>query len=340
MKFGYGWFAAWRSHRHFRSLLNGYQTTALLNLAARLGIADLLERGPMSSIDLACSLGAHDSSLHRLLRAFVVIGICQEESGDRFGLAGAGKYLLKKPSTLYGQAIINGEIYSRAWNGLFHSAMTGEPAFNKIFGMDVWEYRRQHPELAEYFNAGLSDGASRIAREILKAYDLSPFHTIADIGGGYGLLLATILKAYPHARGILLDQPHVATEARPRLAAAGVAERCRIIGGDFFDSIPQGADVHILKSVIHDYDDQRSESILRNCKHALNRGGRLLLVEREKPERAESAPYTVLLDVNMLAVTGGRERRHAEYRAILEAAGFTAVRSISLRSGFNIFESM
>lgn len=322
-----------------RELLTGHQNTALLYVAAKLGLADLLADGPRTSVDLARSLGAHAPSLHRVLRGLAVLGVCAEEDDGRFRLTALGSGLQSgRAGSLRDYAVLSGEEYVKAWGGLLHSAMTGETAFDSAFGMSQWEHRRQHAELNEHFNAWLREKATPSIRAILTAYDFSSFGTVADVGGGHGALLAAILRTHPCVTGVLLDQPHVVADARGRMERAGVAARCRIVGGDFFDHIPEGADAHILKSVIHDWDDARSLVILRNCHRALVDRGTLLLIERVLPDRAEQDPDTIFMDLHMLAVTGGRERSDAEYRALLAAAGFRMKRTIPIGPSFHIIE--
>jgi SAM-dependent methyltransferase len=324
-----------------QTLLNGYRRTALLYLAAKLGLADLLAKGPRSSAELAQSLGAHAPSLHRVLRGLVALGVCSEEHDGRFGITPLGAYLRAgTPGSVHGSAILCGEEYLGAWGGLLHSVMTGETAFNHVFGMSLWDHQVRHPELSECFNVRLRQDTVQSTRAILAAYDFSPFRTICDVGGGHGALLSAILKAYLSATGILFDQPHVVAEGRPYLEAAGVAARCRIDGGSFFERVPEGADAHILKSVIHDWDDEQSLAILRNCHRALKQQGRLLLLEWVIPARVEHAPEVIMADVHMLAVTGGRERSELEYRALFAAAGFKMTRIIPTHSPLSIIEGV
>ena len=324
-----------------QALLDGYRSTALLYVAARLRLADLLADGPRDSAELAQQVGAHAPSLRRILRGLVALGVCSEEHDGRFGITPLGALLrADAPGSLRNAAILSGEEYLGAWGGLLHSVMTGETAFNRAFGMSQWEHREQHAELNDCFNAGLREETARVTGAILAAYDFSSFHTIADVGGGHGSLLAAILKAHPSVSGLLFDRPHVVAEARPCLEEAGVGGRCRITGGDFFCRVPDGADAHVLKSVIHDWDDEQSLALLRNCHKALEERGALLLVERVMPARVEADPDTVLLDVHMLAVTGGRERSEAEYRALLTAAGFRLTRVIPTRCRFSLIEAV
>jgi SAM-dependent methyltransferase len=327
--------------RWLQTLLNGYRSTALLYLAAKLDLADLLASGPRSSADLAQSLGAHLPSLHRVLRGLVTLGVCSEKEDGRFGLTALGTCLQsERPGSVRGSAILCGEEWVAAWGALLHSVMTGETAFNHVFGMSQWDHRVQHPELNECFNARTRESTAQAMSAILAAYDFSPFCTIADVGGGHGALLAAILQAYPSATGILFDQPHVVAEGRPYLEAAGVTARCRVDGGNFFECVPDGADAHILKSVIHDWDDGQSLAILRNCHRALKRQGRLLLIERVMPIRAEHTPEMIMGDLHMLAVTGGQERSEFEYRALFASAGFKLTRVIPTYSWLSIIEGI
>ncbi len=323
------------------ALLNGYQNTALVYVAAKLGLADLLAGGSRESSDLARSVGAHPSALHRILRALVVLGVCREDDDGRFSMSSSGVLLrADAPGSLRAMAIICGEEYLGAWGGLLHSVLTGEKAFDRVFGMSQWEHREMHPELSEQFNSDLAQETARAGAAIVAAYDFSQFGAIADVGGGQGALLAAILNACPKTSGILLDTPHVIEKAHRYLEGEGVAARCRCVSGDFFAGVPDGADVHVLKSVIHDWDDEKSLVILANCRAALNAEGRLLLVERVMPERAADDPSTILVDVQMLAITGGRERTEAEYRALLSAAGFRLTKIIPTAAPFKIIEGV
>jgi SAM-dependent methyltransferase len=227
-----------------------------------------------------------------------------------------------------------------AWSALVHSAMTGETAFAHIFGMDPWEHRQKDKALSERFNADLNSETARSAAALVEAYDFSAFQVVCDVGGGYGALLCATLAAYPAMRGILLEQAGVATGARSYVASQGLAERCAVVEGDFFESVPEGADAYVMKSVVHDWPDARSVAILENCRRALRPDGRVILIERVMPALAKDAPDTVRVDLHMLAVTGGRERSEAEYQELLEAAGFNLGRVMRTRSPFCVIEGV
>lgn len=328
-----------RSPQGLQALINGYQHTALIYLAAKLRLADHLGESPKSGAELAQALGADAPSLHRVLRGLATLGVCSEAPDGRFALTAAGAELRSgSPSAARGLALLTGEEYAPAWGNLLHTVMTGEPAFRHCFGMDTLEHRAEHPELNDHFNIGLALNASRIAPTILAAYDFSAFRTVADVGGGQGALLAALLQAHPHLNGTLLERPDVAAAARAHLEAAGVSARCRVVEGDFFHDVPAGANVLILKSVLHDWEDERAAMLLRNCRQALSAQGKLLIIERLLPERAADDPAAIIVDLQMLALTGGRERSQADYRALLDASGFALAKARRTPSGFSILE--
>ena len=323
-----------------RASLNGYRESALLYIAAKLGLADLLVKGPRDIDDLACSVGAHAPSLYRVLRGLVVMGVLSEKRDRRFGLTALGTWLLSdKRNSLTKTAILCGEGRYVVFGSLIKCVTTGKSAWTDQ-GFNCFEYLRKHPKLGMIYSTSMRRHTSRIAQSILAAYDFHSFHTIADIGGGHGALLATILKSYPSHTGILFDQPHVINDALPYLKKAGVAERCRIIGGDFLNHIQAGADVFILKNVLHNWDDEHSTIILRNCREALGEGGRILLVERLMPARAEDNPETIWLDLWMLAQMGGQERTENHFRELLTETGFVFTRAFPTASQLWVIEAV
>jgi hypothetical protein len=324
-----------------QSLMDGYRSTALIYVAAKLGIADLLAGRARKSDELAVELGADAASLHRILRALSALKVLSEDDAGCFGLTKLGDHLRTGgPGSLRAAAILCGEERMPAWRGLEHSAMTGETAFQYVFGVDIWTHRKQHPELNALFNAGIGERTARVTQAIVAAYDFSRFRMVADVGGGQGVLLTGILKAYPATQGILFDQPHVVAGAREYLDGNEVVARCRIVGGNIFENVPEGADLQILKSVIHDWADGPALEILRNCHRALKPRGTLLVIERILPARAEQAPGVILGDLHMLAITGGRERTIDEYRSLLARSGFRLSRVIEMASPLRIIEAL
>ena len=316
-------------------MATGYQVSQALYAAARLGIADLLAAGPRAVEDLAQASGSHAPSLYRLLRALAGLGVFAQDDDGRFRLTPLAELLRSDVLDSIRAAILNhgGRNY-RLWGDLLYGVQSGENAFEHIFGMPSWGYFAQHPEEGALFDTFMATRARQRRAALLAAYDFAGAHTIIDVGGGRGALLAGILAAYPTVRGVLFDQPQVVEAARETLQAAGVAERCEIIGGDFFESVPAGGDVYVLSTVLHDWPDDRATAILRNCRRALIPGGRLLIVDRVIPagDQAWAGKFYDL--AMMLEHVGGRERSEAEWRDLLSASGFRPARIIPMPDGF------
>ena len=330
---------AWEG-QSLETLLHGYRATALLYVAAKLKIADHLAHGSQTSQQLAKTLNAHEPALHRILRGLVVLGFCTE-TGDQFQLTSLGKkFRSTSGRSEYHQAILNGEEYATAWNHLLESAMTGKTAFDLAFGESPWEHRQKNPELNEHFNVWLESGAAAAGWAIAAAHDFSRCRVVADIGGNEGSLLISILQASPSTRGILMDQSHVIAAAQKRLNAAGLQSRCEIVGGNFFEAIPPGADVYILKSILHDWDDEKCRLILKNCGAVMKPGQSLLVAERIRPARVKDHPATIMSDLHMLAVTGGQERTVEQYQTLFTAAGFALQKTNSLKTGHSLMEAV
>jgi len=238
-----------------------------------------------------------------------------------------------------------GETLYRTWGGLLHSVQTGEPAFSQVFDMPIYQYLTQHPEAAAVFNEAMIQMTTQVASAVVAAYDFSRFRTLVDVGGGYGTLVAAVLRATPTLSGIVFDLPRVADGARKYLEAVGLAERCLVVGGDFFESVSGGGDAYILKSIIHAYDDGRATRILTHCHRAVEEKGTLLLVERVLPARisqSNPAQAVTLNDLNMLVTSGGHERTEAEFRALFSVAGFRLTNIIATQApmGFSVIEGV
>src|SRR5215213_10564468 len=323
-----------------RRLVNGYQVTQAIHVAAVLGLADLLADGPRSSDDLAAATTTHPGTLYRLLRALAGVGVFREE--DRhFALTDLGACLrVDAPEPLAGWAAFVGESsHWQAWSALLHSVRTGENAFRHVHGIDSWTFRSRRPELSASFDRAMTDLSRQLSAAILAAYDFGCFGQIIDVGGGNGAFLAAILAKHPEMRGVLFDQPHVVSGAGPVLTAAGVADRCEVVGGSFFDAIPTGGDAYILKAILHDWEDQPCVQILQTCRRAMADGTALLVVERELG-RLNQDPDAKFSDLNMLVGPMGRERTPAEYAALFTAAGFRFVGFTPSAVGTGVFEGI
>jgi hypothetical protein len=323
-----------------RASINGYRESILLYIAAKLGLADLLVKGPRDSDELALLVGAHAPSLYRVLRGLVVLGLISEKQDGRFALTALGTWLLSdKRNSLRNSALLCGEGRYIAFGSLLKSVMTGEPSYSGP-EIDYYEFRKQNLDLDRSFNTEMARRTRLNTESILAAYDFRSLKTVADIGGGHGALLSAILKAYPTHTGILFDQPHVTNDALPFLEKAGVVKRCRIVGGDFFDRIQTCADAFILKNILHNWDDERCITILRNCREALAQGGKILVIEGLMPARAEDNPGMIWLDLWMLAQMGGGERTEKRYREFLAEAGFAFTRALPIASQLWVIEAV
>jgi hypothetical protein len=324
-----------------RRLVNGYQVTQALHVAAVLGIADFLVDGPRSSDDLASATNTHPETLYRLLRALAGVGVFREEEGRHFALTDLGACLRSDaPEPVGGWAAFVGEPYQwQAWSALIHSVRTGENAFRHVHGIDSWTFRARHPELSASFDRAMTDLSRQLSAAILAAYDFGRFGQIVDVGGGNGAFLAAILARYPTAHGILFDQPHVVSGAEAILAAAGVADRCEVVGGSFFEAVPAGGDAYLLKAILHDWVDAPCVQILRTCRQSMDEGASLLVVERElgRPNQDPDAKFS---DLNMLVGPMGQERTPAEYAALFTTAGFRFVGFTPSAVGTGVYEGI
>lgn len=338
--------AAMSEHRSMvMQMLFGFFPAQVLQVAARLGIADELAAGPRTTAELAQSIGAHEPSLYRLLRALVSFDLLAEDGPGRFTLTDRGALLRSgAPGSIRNLAMLFcGHETWRAWGELERSVRTGKTAWEHLFG-PPFEYLAAHPDLNRVFNEAMAEASRVAAPGVAAAADCSRFATVADLGGGNGTLLAAILGANPHLQGMLFDTPAGLQDAPEVLEAAGVTDRCRLVAGDFFESVPEGADAYLLKSVIHDWDDERSAAILRNCRTAMSPDATLLIAEPILPARVEPSRHPSILimsDLNMLACTGGKERTEEEFRTLLDASGFTlqSVAPCPGPTGFSVLEA-
>lgn len=311
-----------RPEERLRDILRGFMQSQCLAVAVELGVADRLAAGPRTAEELAAATGAHPDALRRLLRALVSIELLCEVASGRFLLAPLGE-LLRGDAEASLREEIRQALHPTSWaswGALGESVRTGRPSFPALFGTDAWSWRARHPEAGATFDAMAERNSRRAAESLCEHLDFAGVRCLVDVGGGSGGLLSEILVRRPELCGILLDRPGVVAAAPALLAAADVAERCRVEGGDFLSAVPPGGDLYLLRGVLHDWDDAAAATILRNCRHAMSPTARLVLVEslleREPP------PAVALLDLHMLVIHGGRERTAGEFRALLAASGF------------------
>jgi SAM-dependent methyltransferase len=322
-------------------LISGFWIARGIYITAKLGLADLVKDGRKTAAELAAATGTHAPSLFRVLRALASVGIFTQDGEDRFGDTPLLQTLRRDvPGSLRAFAMTElGEEHYPAWGELLHSVQTGGIAFDHAFGMDVWKYFAQHPDNAKAFNDAMSGMTAQANEALHRAYDFAGIKKLIDIGGGHGGLITSILRRNPEMRGILFDSPQVIEGAQEVVQTSDVADRCEVVGGNFFEAVPDGADAHILKWIIHDWNDEQSVTILKNAHRALAENGKLILVEAVVP--SDSGPhFAKFIDLNMLVMTGGRERTEAEFRKLYERAGFRLTRVVPTESPFSVIEGV
>lgn len=322
-------------------IMLGSLAAQVLYVPAKLGIADLLAGGPKSVEELATATDTHAPSLYRVLRAAASLGVFTEQENRNFALnANAEPLLSNRPNSLRDILIFMGEDWHwQVWGKTLYSVRTGKSAWAEMHGEDVFGYFKENPEAAEIFNRAMTSLSALSTAAVTEAYDFSGINALIDIAGGHGRLLTAILDANPFTRGVLFDLPHVIEGARETVATTNAADRVEFATGDFFASVPAGGDAYIMKHIIHDWDDERALTILRNIKQAMNPGGRVLLVESVIVER-NSQDFGKLMDIEMMVSPGGKERTAAEYEDLFARAGFRLTRIVPTKSAYSVIEAV
>lgn len=324
--------------QRLEQLIFGYWQSQCVYVAAKLGIADLLANGPRTIEELAQRTDSHQASLFRLLRALASLGIFQEEADGRFKLTPIGELLRGDiPGSQRAVAILMGEEHFQVWGELLYSVVTGKVAFEMLFGKPVFQFLSQNPGKAAIFDEAMVEVHGRKTAAVLDAYDFSQFREVADIGGGNGSELCGILARHSSIRGTLFDLSGVVERARSTVETAGLSDRIRLVAGNFFESVPSGADAYLLRHIIHDWDDDKAIRILENIHRAIDRKGKLLLVESVIPPGNE--PFVgKLLDLTMMVLAGGKERTEEEYRRLFRKAGFRLTRIVPTATQVSVIE--
>jgi hypothetical protein len=324
-------------------LITSYWVPQSIHAAAALGIADVLAGGAKSSADVARAVGAQPAALHRLLRALVALELCTVTSEGTFTLTPLGGCLRSdsRDSVRAWALLLGSEQHWRSWGRLVDCIRTGR-SVPELEGRNTWVEPSGDPAASAVFNQAMVQLTRHIAAAVAVAYDFTGLRTLVDVGGGYGALLPPILKAHPQLRAIVFDLPRCRDGARSLAEKTGLAERCEFVGGDFFTDALPAADAYIVKSVIHDWDDERSVALLRRIREAMPPEARLLVVEPIVPEEPGSSEFDAMLahtDLNMLVVTGGRERTEAEFRGLVERAGLRVTRLVPTPATLAIIEA-
>ena len=324
-------------------LVNGFRAYQMVVAASRLKIPDLVAAGPKTADELAASTGTHGPSLRRMLRALTAWSFFEELPDSRFGATPLSDNFRSDTPGVRNMAIMLSEEGYQAWGELMFTLRTGKPAYEHLYGKSHFERLAEHPDMSANFNAAMVELSTRVAHSFVEAYDFGGVRTAVDVGGGNGALLLAVLQAQPHMRGILFDLAQGLAGAQEKLVAAGVDDRVTLLEGSFFEAVPSGGDLYMLKSIVHDWDDERALAILQTCRRAMSAQARLVLLERKLPERIENpddALLTVMGDVHMMVVLGGKERTTDEYRELLAQAGLSMTREIPTSSGFAAVEAV
>lgn len=323
-------------------LMSGFRAYQMTVAACRLMLPDLVAGGAKSAAELAAETGTHPGSLHRMLRGLAVWGVFVEMPDGKFGPTPLSDTFRSDRPGLRNMTIMLSEEGYQAWGDVMYSLRTGKSAYQHMFGKSHFDRLGEDSEMAAHFNAAMVEFSSRVAATFAAAFDFTGVGTAVDVGGGNGAVLIGVLQAHPEMRGVLFDLPQGLAGAHEKLVAAGVSERARLEEGSFFDAVPSGADLYILKSIVHDWDDERALAILQNCVRAMHSRSRLVLLERKLPERIENrddAFTTVMGDVHMMVVLGGKERTTNEYRQLLDQAGLRMTRDVPIESDITAFEA-
>lgn len=323
-------------------MIMGYWVSQSIYVAAKLGIADRLKDGDKSCSELATATHTNELALYRVLRALASLGIFTEVAPETFGMTPLATFLHSDtPGSVRDVAIMMGDReHYASWGNILHAVQTGESSFDNIFGTNVFDYYAKNPQPAVIFDKAMTCFSKVENAAVSADYDFSPFRTLVDVAGGQGSLLMSILQAYPTLKGILFDLPDVIERAKSQIATREANDRCQLISGNFFESVPIGADAYLLKHILHDWDDERAIAILKQCHRAMAEGSKLLIVEQIISPGNE--PFMgKLLDVNMLVMSpGGKERTAEEFRSLFVAAGFQLTQIVPTQGIVSVIEGI
>jgi hypothetical protein len=308
------------------ALVNGFRASQLVRLAAQLRVPDLLADEPLSAEDLSAATGIDAGRLHRVLRGLAGLGVLLETEEGRFRNTEVGELFRDGvPGSRRAMALMLLPESYRAWDHLMETLRSGRTGHEIAHGGSLWDSLASDADFAARFNQAMVSDTEQIAEFVAAGLDFSSASLIVDVGGGNGALAAGILRAHLHLRAIICDLPAGLSGTRDYLEGHGVADRSTTVEADFFEAIPTGGDVYLLKDIIHDWDDERAKLILSACRRATRQGARILVIERLLPVRVTDDPEhlkAVMTDLQMMVQLGSRERTLAEYRALLERAGF------------------
>ncbi len=330
-----------RSRARLRERMHGFAISQCLYVATALGIPDRLRGGAATCDTLAAETRCDPDALRRVLRALAGIGVVAEDARGAFALTAEGALLASDANNTVAAEVQHmlGPSSWRAWGDLLESVRTGRAAFPRIFGEDAWSYRARNAEAGGAFAAMMTEVSRREMEVALDHIDLSAARRVVDVGGAHGVALAAVLARNSRLTGILFDRADVVAGANDTLERAGVLDRCKLVAGDFFTEVPRGGDVYLLKSILHNWDDDDAGRILASCRRAMAPGAALVVIEPVRGPATHDDASSSILDLHMLVIHGGRQRAIDEHRALLAAAGFALTRHAALADGPAIIEA-
>lgn len=320
---------------------SGHWAAMTLSVAVRLDLLEGMEAGPVSARQLAARPGYHAESVERLLRGCVTLGVTREVEAGVFSLTEMGQVLLASHPRSLRDAIVmmTDPAHWHSWYQLEHTVTTGQPAYQKALGVDnVFDYFASQPQESERFNRSMASMTRAFVQQLKEAYDIGRFAVIADVGGGHGQFLGALLQGAPNSRGLLFDMEAVLTGADHELEALAVAGRVEKVAGSFFEAVPGGADLYLLKHILHDWTDEQCAQILAKVAAAMKPGSTLLIAEMLLAEPPDFSP-AAMMDLNMMVMTGGRERTAAHYERLLQGAGLKIGRILPLEGPYQLIEA-
>jgi O-methyltransferase domain/Dimerisation domain len=321
-------------------MILGYVTSKAIHVATKLNIADLIAaQGPMNCSGLAKKTGAHEESLHRLLRALASVEIFQEDSEGKFSLTPMAECLKEdSPDSLKAMSLSTGAAFYKAYEEFLYSIQTGDGGLKKALGMPIFDYLTNNPEEGKIFDRMMTDFHGDETAPMVGTYNFSDFKTIVDVGGGNGSVISAVIKNNPGVSGVLFDLPDVINRSRENIAAWGLSDRIKLDTGSFFESVSGGGDAYILRHIIHDWSDSDAVTILSNCRKAMNPGGKVLVVEAVIPKGNDPNPFK-WLDLTMLMI-GGKERTEEQFKDIFTKAGLKLARIVPFTPVMNVVEGV
>jgi len=332
-------FASLAPDKTLETFLMHSTVTSCLQVIAKLLIADRLAQSPETAEVLASETSTHAQSLYRVLRMVASVGVFREDEQGRFHMTPTAELLRTDvPKSMQPWLVLRGEEWHRgSWNKLYNTVCTGNTAFNIAHDEGLFDYLKHDSDAATVFNKAMA-ATEIFTQAIVDAYDFGDTQKIIDVGGGYGSLLQSILQKNTHLHGVLYDTKKVTDQARKGIEDAGLTSRCEIIAGDFFSNVPSGADTFLLRRIIHDWDDEKSIKILKNCRQAMNDNKGKLLLAETIIEHGNAPSPGKFYDLDMMVMAGGLERTLNEYSALFEAAGFTLTNVVSTKSNMSVLE--